>query len=793
MSNQPTWFNESNYADFLAESSILWEMNVPYQKQKFENRKKMANFERETAIRKGRLKAELTRDLYQAKAKGMQMRESIFDQKVKELSNNFLAKLLSEAESKKNPLKAEKRKMRPEVDAKDRDRDRKREDRREEKQSGLANVIIVKNNKLNKVEIITKADYNAEAHTVLKGKVKKLDKGNVTKRDLNYYSGLDNFMNTKTSIKLLGGRVERNKEEPKKSGNKQSQQSEQPQPPHLRAPKDGKEITDPDSTYPDWDHTTDQFILSAQDALNSLSGKKPSPEYQQLIGASRTLGDAMQRFTKEIFAAFPAAAQMKFQKLDPVVKTSKQWSGMGVKESTPNATILGSGNGEKVGISIKIGEQVRPAPKGEAGLVLNSVMMANQSEPIFGSFDLFVKDFVQDLRKNFASISVPTPIQSSRESSVEYAKRKSRIEQVKNTQKTFITKAADAIEQFFNGNEDLKTAFLLEALTGNLKFDGKTGSAQMMFAAKKDGTDAKAIPLTQDYAMTLAKSKDTNLTFKFVQAPNSSGGFLASLFQKITPIMESAAEAILEIERVKDQLNNPLAFLQMFELQLVDAHFNKPITYSEFYAGNSDTSNIVTFNPGTHSEEEIQIPVQINYNPEGDSENVIEKGADAMLDNVMEEYFLINDYLVESVKNNTIDLLDALIIMEDQYSLDEKRNYRKEYDNYHSKPKQRANRSKRVLARRKMEEKGKVSKGDGKDVNHKDGNPQNNSDGNLEVMSKSKNRSMNEDHGAGFEGTPEAVDTLLRDTPFSNEPVVGRKSLPYLESRLDKKLKTKKK
>jgi hypothetical protein len=257
--------------------------------------------------------------------------------------------------------------------------------------------------------------------------------------------------------------------------------------------------------------------------------------------------------------------------------------------------------------------------------------------------------------------------------------------------------------------------------------------------------------------------------------------------------MESAAEAVLEIERVKDQLNNPLAFLQMFELQLVDAHFNTPITYSEFYAGNSDISNIVTFNPGTGSEEEIQIPVQINYNPEGDSENVIEKGADAMLDAVMEEYFLVNDYLVESVKNGTMDLLDALIIMEEQYSLDEKRNYRKEYDNYHSKPEQRANRSKRVLARRKMEEKGKVRKGDGKDVNHKDGNPQNNNDGNLEVMSKSKNRSMNEDHGAGFEGTPEVVDTLLRDTPFSNEPVVGRKSLPYLESRLDKKLKNKKK
>ena len=69
-----------------------------------------------------------------------------------------------------------------------------------------------------------------------------------------------------------------------------------------------------------------------------------------------------------------------------------------------------------------------------------------------------------------------------------------------------------------------------------------------------------------------------------------------------------------------------------------------------------------------------------------------------------------------------------------------KRDYKKEYANYHSKPEQRANRSKRVLARRKLEKEGRVQRGDGKDVDHKDGNPQNNSNGNLRVMSANKNR-----------------------------------------------------
>ena len=69
------------------------------------------------------------------------------------------------------------------------------------------------------------------------------------------------------------------------------------------------------------------------------------------------------------------------------------------------------------------------------------------------------------------------------------------------------------------------------------------------------------------------------------------------------------------------------------------------------------------------------------------------------------------------------------------------RNYRKEYDNYQSKPKQRKRRSGRTMARRTMEAAGKVKKGDGKDVHHKDGNPLNNKLSNLSVTSKAKNRS----------------------------------------------------
>ena len=71
------------------------------------------------------------------------------------------------------------------------------------------------------------------------------------------------------------------------------------------------------------------------------------------------------------------------------------------------------------------------------------------------------------------------------------------------------------------------------------------------------------------------------------------------------------------------------------------------------------------------------------------------------------------------------------------------RNYRKEYDNYHSKPKQKKRRAGRNAARRKMISSGKAKKGDGKDVHHKDRNPMNNSRKNLRITSKKKNRSRN--------------------------------------------------
>lgn len=65
---------------------------------------------------------------------------------------------------------------------------------------------------------------------------------------------------------------------------------------------------------------------------------------------------------------------------------------------------------------------------------------------------------------------------------------------------------------------------------------------------------------------------------------------------------------------------------------------------------------------------------------------------------------------------------------------------------YNAKPEQVKLRMARNRARYAMEKAGKVSKGDGRDVDHKNGNPMDNSKGNLRVQKKSVNRSRNK-HG----------------------------------------------
>jgi 5-methylcytosine-specific restriction endonuclease McrA len=71
-----------------------------------------------------------------------------------------------------------------------------------------------------------------------------------------------------------------------------------------------------------------------------------------------------------------------------------------------------------------------------------------------------------------------------------------------------------------------------------------------------------------------------------------------------------------------------------------------------------------------------------------------------------------------------------------------KRDYKKEYKDFHSKPEQKKNRATRNSARKRAESEGKVSKGDGKEVDHKKplSKGGSNSRKNTRVVSRATNR-----------------------------------------------------
>jgi|TARA_B100001939_G_C16467494_1_gene415727 hypothetical protein len=68
------------------------------------------------------------------------------------------------------------------------------------------------------------------------------------------------------------------------------------------------------------------------------------------------------------------------------------------------------------------------------------------------------------------------------------------------------------------------------------------------------------------------------------------------------------------------------------------------------------------------------------------------------------------------------------------------RDYRKEYDDYQGSERQKKRRAARNKARRQLERSGRVSKGDGKEIDHKDFNPENNSSKNIRVVKAKTNR-----------------------------------------------------
>ena len=123
-------------------------------------------------------------------------------------------------------------------------------------------------------------------------------------------------------------------------------------------------------------------------------------------------------------------------------------------------------------------------------------------------------------------------------------------------------------------------------------------------------------------------------------------------------------------------------------------------------------------------------------------------------------------------------------------NLKEDRDYKDEYEKHHSSPEQRARRIRRTVTRKKAEREGRVSKGDGKDIDHKDHNPHNDSPSNLRIKSKSANRSDN-GHNPG-EKQKQHEETEVDELTIQQRLKMSRTAKRTAKKRLKTRLRKKK-
>ena len=444
-----------------------------------------------------------------------------------------------------------------------------------------------------------------------------------------------------------------------------------------------------------------------------------------------------------------------------------------------------------------------------------------------------VKDMIKDFAKS-AELGIYS-IDDIRKltASGEYPKDKqfAQARKIVEAQDELKDKVNSMLNEIYDASEEFKLGVILESLTGNTKF-GPTAiqAATHVLGVNADGTGVKVEPISEKLVRKMLP--DIKFRGAFKGRSSKKGGqkirTLSTLYnidynpsgeqlqedmgstdyyqqdpqlfrpqdqnapdqQQQSPYNFAGTAGIVD-EDLKQIGDNVPALMEYCDLE-PDMISSNEVDVTDYMDGPARTYNIITID----GKKQVVIPVQDfqQFEPiqKQLSEEPYEFINDFLLENAEDQDaldFILSSGLVspETITKNSeeVNLVDLLHEMweasmlnpelfENFLSEAKARNYKKEYREYHGTAEQRANRSKRVLARRKMIKKGRVRKGDGKDVDHEDGNPQNNSDNNLRVLDKSTNRGMHEEHGAGEEGTDALRKQLLKDTPLSVDPLIKK-------------------
>ena len=592
-------------------------------------------------------------------------------------------------------------------------------------------------------------------------------------------------------------------------------------PPHGKAISKG-------STFPDWNHKATDLEEAIPIVMNQMLGVKTGTENEGTISKlqnSQTLYASAERAANLIFNQIGETVSFHMGKNKG--RVSELWKKAGATNGTSKTDVIfipkdlwekSKGDISKIDMnkciraSVKCGQaRILNAESGEATATIEAAMeyagnIAAKSPKVsklVTELKKMVSQFVKSAELGqWDTKTIKRMVADGQEPrDKQFQASKVLIEE----QEMLHKRAGAKLIEIFDSSDEFKMGFCLESMSGSMKFGGKAPqTASHVLALSKDGTDVKMEQISESLIKKLMKDLSFRGGFK-----GRSKGSGASKIRGLSTVLNidlneefetdnqqqqqqqvntsiispgSSAQVDQDLKDIGDDVVGLMNYIGI-EPEFITSN---ALDMSDYINSTARDYNIITID----GETEVAIPV-VDYSQFDTSGK----------EEISEAYDFINDFLVENMDNqeamdfilssglvspetiiknveevNAIDVLREMwensVVKPELFEsfIEEARNYKKEYKEYHGTAEQRANRSKRVLARRKLMKTGRVKKGDGKDVDHKDGNPQNNSNGNLRVLSKSKNRAMHEEHGAGEVGTKALLLKYIKDTPFAINP-----------------------
>jgi hypothetical protein len=691
--------------------------------------------------------------------------------------DNFFTNFLSEAKRKpgkdRTPTREPKtgtEKLKRRTDNRNNQRNTRANTDNEIKSGNVKGNVFVVRNQDGDLEIIDKKSLT-KGHTIV------VDAEQASTAKLQSFLNDADFVNTETSEKLFGfvngsGGSKKSKKQPKEEkpkAKKSKPKENKGTVPGLQAPvqmipavkKASKKDTFATS------HGATEMESGIVYALNSMLGLTPQQMLEKSLIDEETLNAVMRNPNESFLPSCQRAAQQILKQFGKVyikhtgrlkkeTKLNKEARDNGVTDKTPKSDLLLVDESGKVvaTLSQKIGNS-QLSSGGPAETITNlkwsMAQVADKLEPSAKKqIEKFIKFFEDELSGNPRTRKGPVSLYqkgSAREGEDEEVARRERLHD----------KATEMLNTVLNGDKNLAKAFVYSLLTGQSKFEeGSPSEATHIFSANRDGTDSKITPIDMDYCGKILDKVKFQMKFK-------SSAVETSDVKKKWEEFEERKKKLGEEVSAEDDFRQ-YAFRSVIRSYLIEENsFRKRLL--KLIIENVEENklkNVIAKEPTTPEEGLQYLKDAFEYIGD-DAFKLIQFFEDSIDFDTTQPIIDWSEYADNSsTSTNTIYINGKKfeVPVEEPYNYDEsgmmnsslseqfleekrKRNYRKEYDNYHSKPEQRKNRSKRVLARRLMMKLGRVRKGDGKDVDHKDSNPQNNGKHNLRVRNKSENRADN--------------------------------------------------